>query len=75
LQALEIFTASMTDIEKILKSKTRTDPQTKLPSHYHKFLEIFDQAEAEKLPPLCRPDMDHQIKLVSDKNRRTPNLS
>jgi hypothetical protein len=55
----EVFTASMADIEKALKPKTRTDPRTKLLSHYYEFLEVFNQTEAKKLPPLYRPDMDH----------------
>ncbi len=60
---IEVFLASMADIEKALSSKKRSDPQTKLPGHYHDFLDVFDRTMAEKLPSLRGEGTDHRIKL------------
>jgi len=49
---VQIFAASLKDIEKALKTKTYSDPKTKLPAQYHEFLDIFDRKEADRLPPL-----------------------
>ncbi len=59
----EVFSATMADIEKALAVKKETDPRTKLPPHYFEFLKVFDRAEAEKLPPLRGPGVDHAIEL------------
>lgn len=53
--------ASLEDIRKALEPKAIIDPATKVPSHYHEFLKVFDQAEADKLPP--HRDCDHEIML------------
>lgn len=55
-----VFAASMKDIDKALKTKTYTDPRTKLPLHYHEFLDAFSREEADQLPP-HRPGIDHEI--------------
>jgi hypothetical protein len=60
---VEIFAASMKDIEKALKPKTITDPRTKLPDRYHEFLEVFDRKKADTLPPLRGSGIDHKIEL------------
>jgi hypothetical protein len=41
----------MADIEKALQTKRRTDPRTKSPKEYMKWLPAFDRQEADKLPP------------------------
>ncbi|KID93909.1 retrotransposon nucleocapsid protein, partial [Metarhizium majus ARSEF 297] len=53
--------ASLEDIRKALEPKTLIDPATKVPKHYHEYLKVFDQAEADKLPP--HREYDHEIKL------------
>jgi len=53
--------ASLEDIRKALEPKTTIDPATKVPKHYHESLRVFDQSEADKLPP--HRDCDHEIKL------------
>src|SRR5271168_1756144 len=62
---VEVFTASLADIQKALASRTkkRTDPCTKLPKHFHEFLDVFDRTRAEKLPPLRGKGIDHHIEI------------
>src|SRR5947209_7884827 len=59
-ESTRIFAISLQDIEKALTPKKHTDPQQKLPSHYHEFLPLFDRAKADQLPP-HRPGVDHEI--------------
>ena len=60
---LQVFTASLADINKALAEKKYTDPQTKLPvwvdPQFHK---SFDRKEADKLP-VHRKGIDHAIEL------------
>jgi hypothetical protein len=60
---VEVFSASLADINKALSPKTRTDPRTKLPTQYHEFLDAFSHTKAEKLPPLRGEGRDHAIEL------------
>jgi len=60
---IEVFSASMTNIEKALTSQKKTDLRTILSDHYHKFLNVFDHTMTEKLPPLREKGTDHQIEL------------
>ena len=62
---IELFAATMRDIEKALQPKTRTDPAAALPPEYHDYLDVFSQAEADKLPP--HRDADHKIDLEPGK--------
>ena len=39
---IEVFSASMTDIEKALTSQKKTDSRTILLSHYYEFLNVFN---------------------------------
>jgi len=65
---LQVFTASLTDINKALAEKKYTDPRTKLPSWIDPELYlVFDRKDANKLPP-HREGVDHGIKLL-----RAPN--
>jgi hypothetical protein len=66
---IQVFSASMADIEKALTVKKLTDPRTKLPSHLHRFLDIFDRTEAEKLPPLRGKGVDHDIELLQESGK------
>jgi len=60
---IEMFSASMSDIEKVLTSQKKTDLRTILLSHYHEFLNVFDHIMTEKLPFLKEEGTDHQIEL------------
>ncbi|KAH0841258.1 hypothetical protein FOPE_06543 [Fonsecaea pedrosoi] len=63
----------MADIDKALAVKKMTDPRTKLPEHLHPFLDVFNRAIADKLPPLRGKGVDHTIDLVRD-NGETPEV-
>jgi transposase InsO family protein len=69
----EVFAASMADIEKALRPKSFTDPRTKLPVQYHEFLDVFDRAQADELPPTRGKGIDHQIELEKT-NGETPTV-
>jgi len=71
-KSIQVFAASLKDIEKALQPKTSTDPCTKLPLHYHEFLPVFDWEEADKQPPHCGPDIDHKIELNKNVDGTTP---
>ena len=62
---IEVFTASLADIQKALASRTkkRTDPCTKLLKHFYKFLDIFDCTRAEKLPLLRGKGINYYIEI------------
>ncbi len=60
---IEMFSVSMTDIEKVLISQKKTDLRTILFDHYHEFLNVFDHTMTEKLPFLRKEDINHQIEL------------
>lgn len=67
---LQIFTASMVDIDKALAKKKKIDPRTKLPKHYWEHLSLFDDKEANKLPPLRGDGVDHRIELTSTDGKK-----
>jgi len=60
---IEVFSASMINIEKALISQKKTDSRTILSDHYHEFLNVFDHMITEKLPFLREEDTDHWIEL------------
>jgi len=68
---IQVFAASMKDIEKALCTKTHSDPRMKLPKHYHEFLRVFDRKEADQLPPHRGPH-DHHIELEVSKETGQP---
>ena len=59
---VQVFAASLRDIEKALKAKTYSDPKEKLPKEYHPWLDVFDWTAAEHLPPHWK-SQDHAIQL------------
>ncbi len=71
---IEVFSASMTNIEKALTSQKKTDLRTILSDYYHEFLNVFNHTMTKKLPPLREEDTDHQIKLeeVNEKESKVP---
>jgi hypothetical protein len=61
---LQVFTASLADINKALAEKKFTDPRTKLPSWIGpENYPAFDRAAADKLPA-HREGIDHAIELL-----------
>ncbi len=60
---IEVFSASMINIERVLTSQKKTDSRTILSDHYHEFLNVFDHTMTEKLPLLKEEDIDHWIEL------------
>jgi len=56
---IEVFSASMTNIEKALTSQKKTDLRTIISDYYRKFLNVFDHTMTEKLPSLREEDTDH----------------
>ncbi len=71
---IEVFSVSMTDIEKVLTSQKKTDLRTILSDHYHEFLNVFNHIMTEKLLFLRREGTDHQIELkeVNEKESKVP---
>lgn len=68
-EKVEVFSASMADINKALKHKTRTDPRTKLLPHHQEFLDLFDRMKADQLPPLRGEGKDHLIELEKEEGK------
>ncbi len=60
---IEVFSASMINIEKVLTSQKKTDLRTILSDHYHEFLDVFNHMMTKKLPPLRGEGTDHWIEL------------
>ena len=60
---VEVFTASMADIKKALRLRSTTDPRTKMPKHFSKYLDVADCTEADKLPLLRGPEINYCIEL------------
>ena len=65
-KGVEVFAASMRDIEKALEEKPYVDPATILPSDYHEYLDVFSRQDS-KLLPVHRP-YDHKIQLEEGKS-------
>ena len=61
-EGIQLFKASLQDIEKALTRKKPKEFRTKLPPQYQEFLSLFDPKEADQLPP-SRKGVDHEINL------------
>jgi hypothetical protein len=73
--SVQIFTASMADIQKALAPKAKfslEEIKAILPRQYQHQLAVFDQTQAAKLPP-HRPDVDHSIELIKE-NGKEPEI-
>src|SRR5208282_3656250 len=70
---IQVFSASMADINKALAVRPKRDPKALLPKQYHEFLNVFDSTEADKLPPLRGDGVDHKIELET-KDGKTPEV-
>ena len=64
-KGMELFSASLKDVEKALKPKQHTDPATRLFPKLHEFFELIFHQEANKLPP--HRLYDHKIKFMESK--------
>ena len=64
-KTVQIFKASLADIEKALRPKPKGDPEKLLPAQYREFLQAFSREAAERLP-LPRKGIDHKIPLERD---------
>lgn len=61
--SVQIFAASIADIDKALRPKKKVDVRALLPEQYKEFYDLFDPKRAEKLPPHRGPGVDHKIEL------------
>ncbi len=71
--SVKIFSASIADIDKMLRPKIPIDPREKLPAQYHHYLALFSRLLAERLPP-PRPGIDHKITLEKTSNGKDPEV-
>ena len=53
----------MTDINKALAVRKKTDLRTKLSVYFHELLDVCNYEKAEVLPPTRGASIDHTIKL------------
>ena len=63
---IQVFAASMQDIQKALKPKiqmTKEEVQAVLPAHLQSYVQLFVPEEGNKLPPHRGPKVDHTIEL------------
>lgn len=63
---VDVFAASMADIEKALSAKKHSNPAEKLPKHYQEYIDVFNREATEELPPLRGPGIDHSIEIDKD---------
>jgi hypothetical protein len=71
--SVRIFSASIADIDKMLKPKILRDPREKLPAEYYECLDLFSRMLAERLPS-HRPGIDHKIVLEKTPDGRDPEV-
>jgi hypothetical protein len=62
--SINLFAASLADIEKAFKKKSKSDPQEKQPDYLKPDYKIFLREEADKLAPHRGPAIDHKIKIL-----------
>ena len=56
----------MADIDKVLQSKTPTDPRTILPKHYIDLIELFNREKAGLLSLIRGKRINYTIELEKD---------
>jgi hypothetical protein len=62
---INLFAASLADIEKVLKKKSKSDPREKLRDYLKPDYKIFLREEADKLAPHRGPAIDHKIEILT----------
>ena len=65
-EPVQIFTASLVDIQKALQQKVYKDPAQHAPDWLMPVIDAFDRQDAKSLPP-HRKGVDHEINLVEGK--------
>jgi hypothetical protein len=60
---LQVFAASLKDIQKALAPRKKIDLEQTLPRHYQDYQSLFSPHEADKLPPQRGQGIDHAIEL------------
>jgi hypothetical protein len=71
-RGLQVFSASLADIEKALAPKKKSDPREKPPKHYQDYLDVFSREQADQLPP-HRSGIDHAIQLERGPDEKEKN--
>jgi transposase InsO family protein len=72
-RVIEMFSASMADIEKALRPKVKTDPLTKLPVWLKDLVDAWLPSPEGELAP-HRPGVDHKIELIKDADGKKPEV-
>ena len=67
---LEMFSASIADIDKALNVKPRIKPKTIVPEQYWDYLNVFDEDEINQLPPIRGKGINHGIELLEEKRSK-----
>jgi hypothetical protein len=63
---VEVFVASLVNINKALANKAKTDLCTKLLKHFYKFLDVYSCTNANKLLLVQRKGIDYKIVLKEE---------
>lgn len=67
---IQIFAASMADIQKALQVKKQgPESLAKLPKFLQELRHVFERKEADKLPPHRGPNVDHAIELIQENGK------
>ena len=69
-----MFSVTIADIEKALRVKSHTNPRTKLPERFYKYLPVFDRKAADQLPLLRGNGIDHRIELEKREDGTEPEV-
>ena len=64
---LEMFSASMVDIDKILNVKPKIKFKMIIPEQYWNYLNVFIENETNQLPPIRGEKINHEIELLKKK--------
>ena len=60
----------MVDIDKTLNVKPKIKPKTKVPEQYWGYLNVFDENEANQLPPTRGKKINHEIELLEEEGKK-----
>ena len=50
-EGFTLYAVTLANVKKALAQKEETNPVTKLPTQYHRFLNAFSRKDVDKLPP------------------------
>ena len=64
----------MSDIDKTLNVKPRIKPKTIVPEQYWDYLNVFDEDEANQLPPIRGKGINHGIELLEEEGGKKPTV-